>query len=406
MGTFELPINLVTGKVLERLRDDKIKEGLQLEYKESLPTEKTREKFLTSITSFANSSGGDLIYGLRAKRDEDGVPTGEIDSIVGLPSINPDQEILRLQQWIRDCIDPPLITVIELIDRENEAPCLIVRVPPSWTTLHMVKTMDNPFYGRHSGGKYRLSTNEIRDGFIMAITARDRVRQFRDDRVERILQGKTPTNLGSDPKIVFHALPLNVDDSAWVRFRETERASEKNPPILPLRLNLISGHQQNWHYNTDGFLIERMESRNSYVQMFRDCGIEAVDESLLKFYGLDDKDDDLKIMHGINIERGVIRAFSAYQKFLSWIGIAGPFALYLTLIGVRGIGLVALADHYHRRDFVGIDRDCVMTSDVVVDDLTTPADVVLKPLFDFVWNASGYAESPHYKNGRWTDKSP
>lgn len=96
MITFELPGKAITAKTLERLKEEKIKEGLQLEYKESLPTEKTREKFLTSITSFANSSGGDIIYGIRAKRDDDGIPTGEPESILGLPGINVDQEKLRL----------------------------------------------------------------------------------------------------------------------------------------------------------------------------------------------------------------------------------------------------------------------------------------------------------------------
>jgi predicted HTH transcriptional regulator len=38
-----------------------------LEYKESLPdsTEKSKDKFLSTVAAFANSSGGLIIYGLR-----------------------------------------------------------------------------------------------------------------------------------------------------------------------------------------------------------------------------------------------------------------------------------------------------------------------------------------------------
>lgn len=45
MGTFELPIKHVTAEVLKKLVDDRVKEGLQLEYKETLPGQKAREKF-------------------------------------------------------------------------------------------------------------------------------------------------------------------------------------------------------------------------------------------------------------------------------------------------------------------------------------------------------------------------
>jgi len=68
--------------------------------------------------------------------------------------------------------------------------------------------MGNPFYGRNSGSKYRMSVNEIRQAFILGTTARDRVRELRSDRVIRIGAGETPTNVESGPKLIFHALRL------------------------------------------------------------------------------------------------------------------------------------------------------------------------------------------------------
>jgi hypothetical protein len=402
MGTFDLPIKAVTAETLEQLKEQAVKEGLQLEYKEFLPTDKTQNKFLTSITAFANTSGGDLIYGIRAKRDDENVPTGEPEAIVGLPGVNIDQQKLRLEQWIRAHIEPPLVAIIEPIERGSEPPCLLVRVLASWATIHMVKTMANPFYGRNSANKYPLSFDQIRQGFTIAGTLRDRVGQFRDDRIQRILRGEAPAQIGSGPKLIFHALPLNPAHDAWARFREAEHLAEKQKqPSIALRLTLIYGRQNTWHYNTDGFLVSTLQTGgDSYVQVFRDCGIEALDISV-QFSGWPNRDDSLKVYHGINIERGVIRAFKSYQQFWNWLGIPGPMTVYLTLLGGKGGSLVSLG--LHPREFIPIDRDCLMTPDVVVDDLSAPADTVLKPLFDFLWNASGYPESPHYENGTWKE---
>lgn len=402
MGTFELPIKHITAKVLKTLVDNKIKEDLQLEYKETLPNEKGREKFLTSITALANSAGGDLIFGIWAKR-ENGIPTGEPEAIVGIGGVILDQEKLRLEQWIKTCIEPSLVVSVEVIERGTEAPCLLIRVPRSWSGLHMVKTLDNPFYGRNSGGKYPLSVTEIRAGFVLAETARDRVRQFRSERIDRIQREEAPTHVGSGPKIVFHALPLNSDEDTWARFRDAEHdaAVIKDGVALYLRLQLINRPVQNWHYNTDGFLTKTVESHNSYVQVFRDCGIEAVDVTLIQPHGLDSRDDELKVTQGVNIERGVIRALQSYQRFWTFLGVAGPIALFLTLTRVKGCGIIAKSGRLLRHEFVGFDRDCVMTSDVVMTDLSVAADCILKPLFDFIWNAGGYPESPHYKDQHW-----
>ena len=403
MGTFELPIKHVTAEVLKTLVDNKVKEDLQLEYKETLPNEKNREKFLTSITALANSSGGDLIYGIRAKRDEDDRPTGEAESIIGLRGVNLDEEKLRLEQWIRTCIEPPLVVVMEVIERGTEAPCLVIRVPRSWSGLHMVKTLDNPFYGRNSAGKYPLSVIEIRRGFVLAATAQDRVRQFRSERVDRIRKGEAPTNLGPGPKIIFHALPLNPEEDTWPRFRDAEREAEviKDGIPLYLHLQLINRPVQDWHYNTDGFLVKSLEPHSSYVQLLRDCGIEAVDVTLIQPSGLDSRDDDLKVIHGVNIERGVLNALNSYQRFWTFLGVAGPISLSLTLTGVKGCGIVGKSSHLRRSDFVGFDRDCLITADVVTDQISVPADRILKPLFDYIWNAGGYRESPHYRDEHW-----
>ncbi len=48
-----------------------------------------------------------------------------------------------------------------------------------------------------------------------------------------------------------------------------------------------------------------------------------------------------------------------------------------------------------------MDRDVVSPPEVMLSDLAAPADVVLQPVFDFVWNGGGWSASPNYRDGRW-----
>jgi hypothetical protein len=49
------------------------------------------------------------------------------------------------------------------------------------------------------------------------------------------------------------------------------------------------------------------------------------------------------------------------------------------------------------------DRDVLIVPEVLVEDLSVPADVALRPILDMVWNAGGWSQSPTYKDGRWAE---
>lgn len=163
---FSLPLDQVNADRLEALKTDGIREGRHLEYKEALPgtSDDEKKEFLADATSFANAAGGDLIYGVKGRRDSAGIPTGEIEVIVGLPNLNLDAEQLRLENMFRDGVAPRISPLtFHLISRDPAPPCLLVRVPRGWAGLHMITYKNwSRFYTRNSGGKYQLDVNEIR----------------------------------------------------------------------------------------------------------------------------------------------------------------------------------------------------------------------------------------------------
>ena len=172
---FSLPLNEVIADRLEALKADGTRESRHLV--ETLPgaIEDDKKEFPADATSFANAAGGDLIYGVRERRDTARKPTGEIEEIVGLPNLSFDAERLRLENVLRDGVAPRLSPVaFHLIPRDPAPPCLLVRIPRGWAGLHMIISKNwSRFYSRNSGGKYQLDVNEIRAGFLAAETAYD-----------------------------------------------------------------------------------------------------------------------------------------------------------------------------------------------------------------------------------------
>ena len=76
-------------------------------------------------------------------------------------------------------------------------------------------------------------------------------------------------------------------------------------------------------------------------------------------------------------------------------------AIGITLTGVAGLRIFPHSEHFRALD-VKIDRDVLMVPEVVVDDLTTPAAAMVRPALDMLWNAGGFARSPHYdEQGSW-----
>ena len=114
-------------------------EGRQLDYKASLPvaSDPDKKEFMADVCSFANSSGGDILYGIDEQR-ENGRATGLPGAITGVGSVNVDAEVLRLESMARDGLAPRVTGVRVRGIQTGAGPVVLVRVPRSWNAPHMV----------------------------------------------------------------------------------------------------------------------------------------------------------------------------------------------------------------------------------------------------------------------------
>jgi hypothetical protein len=384
VSLFDVPPPDIDAARLESLRENQVAESRTLDYKERVP----KGDLWEDVTAFANTSGGDLLCGVRERLDANGRRTGEPDAIVGLPGpLTLDQLILGVENALRDVIKPRVTGITyHPIARGEDPPCLLIRVPRSPLGPHMVVQKGvGYFYGREARGNFPLDWGQIRDAFVEAHAAPERLARFRRERVIRLLAGETPIPTVAGAKIIFHALPLAPVD-VWATFQTLDVPTQVIDAMAPL-----GGSPNDWRYNLDGFVVHTARTdldRQTYSQCFRDGGLEG--------FGPLDGDERKGGFYCHHVEVAVIRALNNYQRLWRILGVSGPMMMALTVSGIRGAKILTTARMVGPVREETFDQDVALIPELVVQDPHAPADRMLRPLFDLMWNGGGWAKSPWY----------
>ena len=395
------PFEEINKDDIDSLIENSVIESKSIEYKLTLPgnSEGDKKEFLADISSFANASGGDIVYGIREKK-EAGKNTGEPEEIIGLGDINVDKEKGRIENIIRDGIEPRINGIsIKPIEGFPKGPVLLIKIPNSWLSPHMIKFKGSQrFYSRNSHGKYPMDVTELRQAFALSKSLPEKIRHFRDGRIAKIIADETPLPMLDNPKIVLHVLPITaLDISTNIDLKLFNKYSENFWPIY------VMGRDQ--RYNLDGILTFTNAGATpykSYLQLFRSGSLEAVEASIL-----DESHGQGKVIPSISFGDEIIESLGKYLKGLEGFGVGLPIFIMLTLIGVKDyeipkngwLGAVSRPTY--------IDRDLVHLPEVIVDSFATTPDVILRPIFDALWQSAGFAFCPYYNDeGRWKPKSP
>ena len=192
---------------------NEVGEGRMLDYKETLPGNSDSEKieFLADVSSFANTAGGHILYGVRERRDAADKPTGIPESADGLNGLNADSEILRLESIIRSSLAPrvPVFRSKSIDGGFSKGLVLVLWTPKSWSGPHMVTYKNHSrFYSRSSNGKYAMDVSEIRSAFATSEGMPEKIKNFRDARIAKIITNDTPVPLVELPKVILHLVPM------------------------------------------------------------------------------------------------------------------------------------------------------------------------------------------------------
>jgi hypothetical protein len=375
----------------QELIANKVAEGKTLEYKSALPgaSDAEKVKFLRIVTSFANTVGGDLLYGMQASS---GIPTAAI----GLQGINEDQEKLRLESLCLNGTQPRLTGVqYRFIPTKSGGPVLLVRVVQSWNLPHRVTLGGHSqFYGRNAAGSYPLDVGELRNLFTASETQAERIRAFRADRLIKIAANEGSVPLGEGAKLVLHVVPMST-------FSVGELVDVVGKQALLRTVGVIGASGHSFGINLDGFFTYSPSAEAShsfgYTLFFRNGAIEAVGIVGATSYTSQDP-----IIPSLAYEQETTEFLPQLLGALDRLGVAPPAYVFLSLLGVRGYRFAVHPRLYMRGPGTS-DRNDLILPELLIQNFNVQPHQALKPLFDMVWNAFGLARSYNYdEEGNWS----
>jgi hypothetical protein len=375
---------------LTQLKDNAVSEGKSIEYKQELPGPQDKEKkeFLADISSFANASGGDLIYGVSESK---GVP----QIIDGVQIENIDETVRKYASMVLAGIEPRITFATHVVKVSESKYALIFRVSKSWNSPHRVIYQEHDkFYSRNATGKYPLDVGELRTVFNLSQSILEKIAKFKDERIYSLYnRGNTPIPFCEGGKIILHLIPFEAFSSGFkIDLSPIVSHANKLQPVY------ATGWSQ--RRNLEGVLsssADGAEVSHSYVQLYRNGTVEAVEGLILR------PTKTSKIIASYTYEDELITALGEYIGLLRELGVNAPIAIYLTLTGVQGWRM-SPKDGFRDNGFE-IDRDTLQLPETILESYEMEPIDILRPMFDIVWNACGYEKSRNFtEDGLWISR--
>lgn len=361
-----------------------------IEYRESLPDDsfEHQKDFLAEVSSFANTVGGHLIYGVI---EQNGIPI----ALPGISSKDPEREILRLEKLLKDNLQPKCQGVLtRVIHRSSEPPIVLIHVPESLSKPHVVNFQGHwRFYARNATGKFPLGVTELKSAFLATAGLGERIRSFHFERLNKISSGKAPVPLLGKARTVFHLIPY----SAFECSSSLSLTTMEDIWSIPLVYRSASSYRT----NLDGVIVysDRCSSNSGgYTQVFRNGIIESVSASL---FGSGAEGSHVPDMAFETFETDVVNFLSDCLAFYRKLSVRMPAALFLSLLGwgEYKLAMHQLLDAWHS-DGIRLDDDAFLFPEVILENSAVNSAAMLKPIFRAIWNATGWEQLYEYaENG-------
>jgi hypothetical protein len=395
MALLHIPLAQIDEPRLQTLITAGAAESRTIDYKRAIYGNAHAEysEFLADVSSFANTSGGDLVLGMDA--------TNGIPAAITPLTMPIDPEILRLEQVARGGLQPRIANIaFHAVPIRGGNNVLIIRVPRSYSLPHrIIRQGSNRFWARSAAGKYEPDVNELRTLFNAGPQLADRIRNFRLDRIAKIAAGQAPVQLMNRGSLILHIVPLSAFDvTSSLPLHEIERNFQS---FVPMGSRTASGARINF----DGILKtsnadQRATEQRAYVQLYRNGITESVHSTLIA-----ESSGSPIISY---LDDSLINAIMQSLNDLAAVGIEPPYAVLVSLIGVAGAQFnfargqdSAWYDNLSDR----LDRDQYHFDEVIFETIpTTPAECasIIRPIIDQMANAGGKATSPVFDNqGRY-----
>lgn len=388
---FNKNLNEISMDDIQSLIDNGVCENKNLDYKKELhiDTDSEKKEFLADISSFANSNGGDIIFGV----EEDNVEKIPV-SITGIKYQNEDVLLRRIEELIRQSIQPIILNIeYKVIEIEKGKGILIIQIPQSLNAPHRVEYKGhNKFYTRNTKGKYQMDVSELRVSFNSGLNLEREIEEFKLNRYYEIIANKYNKLINNLPVFVIHYIPISS-------FNKSTHISINDIKTTMAKVNstaLGNGYAKRTTLN--GVAIDYKDDNRSSFAVYKSNGI--IEKAATSFF---EKECVIKsITPNIKVDLifasklidRVIADFKEVKAYYNILNINTPIILSCSILNAQGFTIPNSNGFY---DIYGeIDRDMLLIDDIYIEDFKKQNELILKPIFDSIYNACGYDKCPAY----------
>ena len=395
-----LPNNLnnTTEESLNSLVTDKVSERRTVEFKLTLPgsSDEDKKEFLSDVSSFANTVGGDVVYGIKS---ENGVAI----EVCGIEIDDVDGEKLRLESIISSGLRPRIEISLEDIKLASNKYVIVIRVKQSFIAPHRVvfKRSDR-FYARNSAGKYDLDVEQLRSLFLQSSAVEEEVKNFHIKNLLEIGSGEGLIPVVGDSKVVIHIIPRE-SFLLKVNISQNQINSLSDPEVYK-PMDSVNG----WdvlRVNLRGWKSASILSSvgiSSYLQVLRNGVIESVSGGMLSYNQTEEKK-----VYTYLFEKEIINNVDRCLRLLNLITINCPVYVFITLLNVKGFNLSYSQNRSGGRIYDNsIPKNVINLPEAVFENFEQNVASTLKPSLDILWNACGIDGSLNFDaDGNWVERS-
>jgi len=380
----------ITLSDINDLISNEVSEGKSLEYKSELTnsTRDEKKEFLADITSFANSDGGDIIFGIK----EDSNTKLPLE-LVGISIDNRDLLIQKIENMLRDSVEPRMPEIefsplLPLCDSNNKY-IFIIRVRPSFSFPHRVM-LDNKFYARNSVGKYPMDVGELRTSFTLSHAVFKEINSYIEERLV-MLSRRGNGLITNKPVFMLNYIPISA-----FRGSQTQYSMKQISHGIE-QLNSTGAHIRNicgffkQRITVDGVTTGYYTNTHSARIHHKINGI--VEMATTDYFFPQHKNENRNpsepydVMSSVSLVGDSISLTGAVKTFYNELGISSPVIISCAIL--NGIGYSLPKGFCGGFPKIMLDNHIIAIPPIMIDDFSAGAEEILKPVFDSIWNAFG-----------------
>lgn len=227
-----------------------------------------------------------------------------------------------------------------------------------------------------------------------------RMERFHRQAVDRIASGQSPLGKRPDGYLIVHLIPRE-SVLGQLRFGMSQLQEHAAKITTPADGASISGSPR---FNVDGLLFKHPGSDDSYVQLYRDGSLEAVNSRVTyvnpRQEGLGSGEGQ-KCLSDPYCERLTMTLVKQYVEYCQGLNFAGPVTLLSTLAGCLGAGR---RTKWGTMEGDGVDRTLAFLPVIEIEDLQADPMPLIKSWCDFLAQAAGCSKSRNFNAaGEWRE---